>query len=507
MREIFTAKGYEVGSNYDRNGLKYAVVAEGEPTWISLEKEDGEVTLYQENIQGVFHQIDEKTYQPVGKDLNAEELKKLHDTVSEIVNRDMVELGLQDEEADDRVFIYLASWRDHLQAVHKIEIAPEDIATELEEIRPLTKKELIQRTAQLGMEIAANKNGGKSVVEQIELVFNWLIDQARKKQIIPMGDIIEKYDQIKDLTEQYQLDVVAIGLTPQQASEVSLDQSQYLKDIYAWGSVDEAGEKVDSSPEEMQELYSKIVTLFYEYQINALDMGLTLEEAENISEEQSDYLLTIHTAVTENDGDELSPVDAVIAEYGQIKTLLKAYQIYAFNTGISLEQAQEISQNQAEYLLEICGGVNGTTPEMAQIHFAQIEKLRHRHQITAFLLGLLPEQAQSISESTSDYLLGIFSEAQESQKEISAEEMQKIFQKIENLPAYQKRAFDSGLSYEDAESLSQSQFNEIAAMGRSRVEIPAEGESVEEAEHKSFLNAYQIFSQSAAISVAADEDE
>ena len=45
MREIFTAKGYEVGSNYDRYGLKYAVVAEGEPTWISLDKEDGEVTL------------------------------------------------------------------------------------------------------------------------------------------------------------------------------------------------------------------------------------------------------------------------------------------------------------------------------------------------------------------------------------------------------------------------------------------------------------------------------
>lgn len=507
MREIFTAKGYEVGSNYDRYGLKYAVVAEGEPTWISLEKEDGEVTLYQENAQGVIHQIDEKTYQPVGDDLNEEELKKLQDTVFEIVNRDMVELGLLDEEADDRVFIYLASWRNYIKGVHKIEITQEDIDAELEEIRPLTKKELIHRTAQLGMEIAANKNGGQPVLEQIELIFQWLVDQARKKQIIPMEDIIEKYDQIKDLVEQYQLDVVAIGLTPQQASEITVDQSQYLKDLYVQGYVDEVGEKMDFSPEEMQELYLEVVTLFYEYQLNAFGMGVALEVAENISEEQSDYLLSVYAAALENGENEASPSEAVIAEYERIKTLSKAYQIYAFNTGISLNQAQEISQNQAEYLLEICGGVGGETPEMARINYAQVEKLPYRYQITAFLLGLSPEQAQSISKRNSDYLMEIFNEAQASQIEISAEEMQQILQEIEKLPTFQKRAFDSGLPYEVAANLTQSQFNEISAMSRSRVEDPTEGESLEEAQRKSFLNAYQIFSQSAAISVAADEDE
>lgn len=505
MREIFTAKGYEVGSNYDRNGLKYAVVAEGEPTWISLEQADGEVILFQENAQGVIHQIDEKTYQPVGEDLNAEELKKLQDTVSEIVNRDMVELGLLNEEADDRVFIYLASWRNYIQSVHKVEVTQEDINTELEEIRPLTKKELIHRTAQLGMEIAANKNDGEAVLEQIELVFQWLVDQARKKQIVPMEGIIEKYDQIKDLTEQYQLDAVALGIAPQQASEITVDQSQYLKDIYAQGYVDETGEKKNFSPEEMQELHSEIVTLFEEYQLNAFDMGLALEVAERISEEQSNYLLSVYIEALEKG--EVAPTEVVVAEYERIKTLPKAYQIYAFNTGISLNQAQEISQNQAEYLLEICGGVNGTTPEMAQIHYAQIEKLPYRYQITAFLLGFSPQQAQSISERNSDYLMEIFREMQENQTDITAEEMQQILQELENLPDFQKRAFDAGLSYEAATNLTQEQFNEIVAMARSRVEMPVEGESLEEAQRQSFLNAYQIFSQSTVIPVAADEDE
>ena len=504
MREIFTAKGYEVGSNYDRNGLRYAVVAEGEPTWISLEKENGEITLYKETAPDVIQQIDEQTYQPVGDILTPEELKKLQDRVAAIVDRDMVELGLQNEEADDRVFIYLASWKNHLAAVHKIEIAQEDIAAELEEIRPLTKKELIHRTAHLGMEMAASKDGRPVSSEQIEWVFNWLIDQARKKQIIPMEGIIEKYDQIKGLTEPYQFDVVDLGLTSQQAINIHPDQAQYLRDLQSQEYVNEEN-KFEFSAEEIQELYGEIETLFYEYQLNAFDMGLTLEEASDISKDQSDYLLKIYRAVMESGEEELTPVDAVKFEYEQIKTLRNSYQINAFNVGVSLDQAQGISQNQSDYLLEICD--EDTTAEVVQINYSQIKNLPSRHQITAFLLGLLPEQSQRISERASGYLMEIYNEAQEDQKEISPEEMQKIFQRTENLEGYQKRAFNLGLSLEIAENLTQNQFNEIAAIGRSRVETPAEGESNEEADRKSFLNAYQILLQRATIPVAAEDDD
>ena len=174
IKNIFTAKGYEVGSDYNRevghgdaiSAIQYRVVADGVPTYLVVAGEYFK-EIHTEALGSVVHRIEDDLYTEL-EVLSQEQVEALQDRISGLVNQDTYELGLAGEDPeniDDRLIIYLTSWRDlhHPDTAQDGETSEEKLAREnsinqavsdeFQEIRDLEIRDIISLTANLASEI------------------------------------------------------------------------------------------------------------------------------------------------------------------------------------------------------------------------------------------------------------------------------------------------------------------------------------------------------------------
>ena len=488
MREIFTNKGYQEGSHYKRNGLEYGVVTAGGMTALSVTQ--GEVTNYYSEVNGNFTCTDETFSEFAENPITAEEALELHQTVSEIVNRDAVALNLPDpENVHDRVTTYLAAWKKHHEEDRGEVVTPAAVAAQFAIANGQTQRNLIELTLQVGMSICTSKDSNRPISnEQLECVFDWMNDEARKGQILTMDEVLEKYDQIQDLLEQHQLNAIFIGLTVEQATDISWDQSEYLRDLYERGYVDEHDNEMDYTPANMQAKFLEIESLTESHQINAFNLGLMLEQAEEISESQYDYL----RAVYDNEDGGIEP-ERMQDRYEEISDLKLPHQINAYAMGLSLEQSEIISEYQFEYLNNFREANRAVTALELQEKYGSIQNLTQEHQIKAVNIGLTPAQAQNIPVHTTNYLFGIFNKGVEEQTPVAPTAMQQIFEQISNLQGHQQAAFNRGLDHQVAANISFGQYQQINNIKSQYLALPRGRESIKETDRRFFQYAYQNF--------------
>ena len=500
MREIFANKGYKTGSHYKRNGVEYGVVAIGGMTSLSVTQ--GETTDYYSEVNGKFTRTDDTFSEFAENPITPEEAIQLHQTVSAMVNRDAVDLNLPNpENVHDRVTTYLTAWKKHREEDRGEVVTPEEIAAQFAMANGHTQRNLLDLTVQVGMSIFTSEDSDRPLSdEQVECVFDWMNDEARKGQILTMDEILGKYEQIQDLVEQHQLNAIFVGLTVEEAKYISWDQSEYLRAMYERGYEDEDGNEMYYTPKNMQDKFQEIESLTERHQLNAFDLGLTLEQAEMISEGQYNYIQAMY------DNEEDMTPEQVQNAYEEIVNLTLPYQIDSYLMGLSLEQSEMIFEHQFKYLHNL-RAENGMTALELQDEYESIKSLIQEHQINAVIIGLTPTQAQNIPVHTANYLVDIFNKGEQEQAPVAPVAIQQIFEQISNLQGHQQAAFNRGLDHQVAANLSFAQYQQINIIKNQHINLPRRGESPEESDRRFFKSAYQNFLQLPNAAVSANEAE
>lgn len=362
MKEIFTSKGYHTGSHYKKNGIQYSVVKEGRSTSLSITQfESGsKITKYYcETAKGIF-EVDEAFLGFVGTPLEQDlfevyephqltetESEELHKTVSKIVNIEAINLKLpQPEKVRDRTVIFLKLWQKAVKGVDEA-----GVLNKFQEISALRSIEIIKLSAEFVGKFFAYSKKAIITPYQANHVFNWMLEEElEQKHITSAGEIIAKYEEIKNLTENHQIGAIEnLGLTIKQAEEISSDQFNYLANICQDGETDEENSYEGNNHryfthQEMREEYEKIRELVYGHQLAAFNLGLTLEQTKTISLDQYNYLEDLDFDDHDN------PKEDIRKEYETIIELKESYQLDAFDLGLTLESAKLITQTQFKYL-------------------------------------------------------------------------------------------------------------------------------------------------------------
>ncbi len=505
LKNIFTAKGYEVGSNYNRevghgdaiSAIQYRVVADGVPTYLVVAGEYFK-EIHTEALGSVVHRIEDDMYTEL-EVLSQEQVEALQDRISGLVNQDTYELGLAGEDPeniDDRLIIYLTSWRD----LHHPDIAQDGetseemleradsindaVSDQFKDIKDLETRQIIRLTAELASDIISRADDRlPPTYEQIENVFEWMMEKNSRHQITTMDKVINRYNQIQNLREDYQLQAADLGLSIEQAEIITPDQSEYIVRIHNHAYESQG---VEILPEILQAKFEEVRDLREKHQIVSFHLGLTPEQARDVSPSQSAYL----RLVSQNAAGETVEAkrDLVRAQYAQIHPLKELHQIHAFAIGLNAEQAQTISPDQTRYLRQTHNPETGA--QGVQENYARIRNLPQMHQINGLNLGLSEEQALRIDPYESNYLSQT---VRSSHTSFSPEKVQQIFQQIESLQPYQKTALRYGLAPLDAANLSEENFKEINDISNRYITLPRRGENNELITQRKFIGAYSIF--------------
>lgn len=149
----------------------------------------------------------------------------------------------------------------------------------------------------------------------------------------------DHYEEIADLTRPHQIDAYAMGLSLEQSEIISEYQFKYLNNFR------EANGAVTAL--ELQEKYESIKNLTQEHQINAVTIGLTPEQAQNIPVHTTNYLVGIFNKGVE----EQTPVapNAMQQIFEQISNL-QVHQQAAFNRGLDHQVAANLSFGQYQQI-------------------------------------------------------------------------------------------------------------------------------------------------------------
>lgn len=458
IKNIFTAKGYEVGSDYnrevgygdERSAIQYRVVADGVPTYLVIGDEYFK-EIHTEALGSVVHRIEDDMYTEL-EVLSQDQVEALQDRISGLVNHDTYELGLageNPENIDDRLIIYLTSWRD----LHYPDVAQDGetveeklargdsinqaVSDEFEEIRDLEIRDIIRLTANLASEIILDADETRPLTtEQRDNVFNWMVEKNSKHQITTMDKVINRYDQIKYLLGDYQL--------------------------------------------------------------SAADIGLSFEQAEIISIAQYNYVTSIYNHFYQSEGVEILP-ERLQAKFEEVRDLTEKHQLVSFHLGLTAEQAQDVSPPQSTYLILVfqSAAVDGVAEkkDIVRAEYAQMYSLREIHQINAFRIGLPLDQAQAIHPYDSNYLFNLAQTAHAHHAIFSPEEAHQTFQQIDALQPHQKTAFRYNVPLLAAANLSEENFKNIIEISNRVVDLPNREEITETRNQRKFIESYHTFVQ------------
>ncbi len=507
LKNIFTAKGYEVGSDYnrevgygdERSAIQYRVVADGVPTYLVVAGEYFK-EIHTEALGSVVHRIEDDMYTEL-EVLSPEQVEALQDRISGLVNYDAYGLGLASEDPetiDDRVIIYLTSWRDlhHPDVAQDGETVEEQFARgarinqavsdEFEDIRDLEIRDIISLTANLASEIILHADERRPLTsEQRDSVFDWMMEKNSKHQITTMDRVINRYDQIQHLLEDYQLSAADMGLSVEQAQIISTAQYNYVVSIYNHVYQSQG---VEILPERLQAKFEEVRDLTEKHQIVSFRLGLTAEQAQDVSPSQSGYLrLVFQNAAGDNVAEKR---DIVRAQYAQMHSLKESHQVHAFAIGLTAEQAETISPHQTHYLRQTHNPETGA--QGVQENYARIRNLPQGHQINALNLGLSEEQALTIHPYDSNYLCQAF---RLSHTPLSSARVQQTFQQLESLQPHQKIAFRYGIPPLTAANLSEENFKDIIDISHRYIDFRQQGENPEAHKQRKFIGAYRTFVQ------------
>jgi hypothetical protein len=482
LREIFITKGYNNGSHYKRNGIEYTVVEPGRNTVLSIINED---LYYGETANGIYKT--DESFMDWDKDpLSAEDALKLREKVTMIVDYEAIKFKLPNpRNVHDRIGMCLTYW-----ALQKKDISQNEIDNEFDKLSCFDTENLANNMNYLGMNYFMMRQTidkkFPATEEQMDYVYDWIIEENSKKQIITIENIIEKYSTIQNLTKEHQLNSLNLGITYEQAAIISIDQEEYLENLY-YNYAEESEnnhETPEITPQQMQEKFEEIRYLVHDYQLEAFDLGLTMEQAKFISEAQSAYLQIIYRSSEEINEQEVQ------ASYLVIEDLKQYYQIKSRALGLTNEEAKEITEAQYKYLQN-----NYPTKVFAE-KYPEIKDFKTTHQINAFVIGLSAEETKNISKYDSDYLVQFYVNMvsnQNNETQSIKDFIRQTFAQINNLKEYQKQAFNLGLAHDLAANLSQDHFNEIIGISTSVVILPNARESKNDHKRRCFKSAYQTF--------------
>ncbi|MBP7709623.1 MAG: hypothetical protein KA100_00955 [Rickettsiales bacterium] len=141
MREIFARKGCLAGEVYDKNGIKYAVVGEGVPTYFSVTQ--GTVTRYYYETAAAIFESDENLLGCADQPLSEVERATLTAMVEGLVIAEGLTLGLTLENArnnSDEVIAEVAAHLGENPTVNANEFL-EQILKEMEQVSELSESE------------------------------------------------------------------------------------------------------------------------------------------------------------------------------------------------------------------------------------------------------------------------------------------------------------------------------------------------------------------------------
>ena len=312
MREIFTNKGYKNGSVYDRNGIKCTLSTEPtRPFYFDITTE-GQTSHYQE-ISGVIKETDEdytvKDIQP-----SPEVLANIPSLIAERINLDAVDLGLTEPEmAHDREVTYLKLWKLDLEGRGAV-VSAEEVNKKFADLAQFDRTEIIALTNALLSEMLFNEqlgeaNRGDYNDHQVEYVRQWIEEEAENEQIASIEQIIEKYSEIKELREPYQLGSLYF-LTPDEAWRLSMDQQEYLEEVFEDGAPGLGGDLMrELTKEEMRREYDNISHLIHRYELNSLALGLDIQQA-GLVDSREEYETLLQTYL-KNEGTDEKKEEAV----------------------------------------------------------------------------------------------------------------------------------------------------------------------------------------------------
>ena len=308
MREIFTNKGYRNGSVYDRNGIKCTLSTEPTRPFFFDITTEGQTSHYQE-ISGVIKETDEnfvvKDVQP-----SAEVLADIPSLIAERINLDAVDLGLTNPEvAHDRVVTYLKLWKLDLEG-RGVVVSAEEVNEKFADLAQFDRTEIIALTNDLLSGRLVNEQGEANHNDpQVEYVRQWIEEEAENGQIASIEQIIEKYSEIKELNEPYQLESLYF-LTPDEAWRLSMDQQEYLEEVFEDGAPGLGGDLMrELTKEEMRREYDNISHLIHRYELNSLALGLDIQQA-GLVDSREEYETLLQTYL-ENEGTDEEKEEAV----------------------------------------------------------------------------------------------------------------------------------------------------------------------------------------------------
>ncbi len=158
-------------------------------------------------------------------------------------------------------------------------------------------------------------------------------------------------------------------------------------------------EGLEILPERLQAKFEEVRDLTETHQLVSFHLGLTAEQAQDVSPPQSNYLrLVFQNAAVEGVAEKR---DIVRAEYAKMHSLRETHQINAFRIGLPLDQAQAIHPYDSDYLVNLAQTARAHhaifSPEEAQQTFQQIDALQP-HQKTAFRYKVPLLAAANLSE-------------------------------------------------------------------------------------------------------------
>jgi hypothetical protein len=324
MRRIFEYLQYPAGFVYKNRGIHYAVTSVGSPTYFLVTRDD-ETKYYFENLQGIY---------PTNSDLIDHELTPLDEAETAELSRlfrqalidDALELGLLEANSSDIPYPLMVMLVEHLRYY------PHDDPNEILASHH-TAKPAYQHNSFFELVLSAAQSFAISKDQ-----YEYLRDLSKAAPENDFKPSIE-FEKIKNLSQKHQIAALRLGLSAEQAAQISAHQCGYLLKNH----------NPETGVQGLQDNFERIKNLRLIHQIVALDLGFTQDQAVAIHPYESQYLSRLSQAIGSQFSSELAQ-----RTLQQINSL-EPRQKDAFRFGVSLPDATNLSEDDFEKIAVIQG--------------------------------------------------------------------------------------------------------------------------------------------------------